>query len=164
MSSPAELLRSGSAYVSRALFHLAENQSFFVGIRSSGGLGFYFGEEPVFQFNAQGEFRRGFWRGRRIAGEDGEFHWVERTPSTTSRRIRMSPRKLDPHERRELIADMQTRFRNVLAASATPASYALESFPASLPEEFQTTWRRLAEKICLEVRIAARPHADDLNV
>lgn len=52
-----------------------------VGFRRSGEASIFVGADPVFQFNAAGELRRGFWSGRLVKAEGGRLVQLERRPT-----------------------------------------------------------------------------------
>lgn len=49
-----------------------------IGFRRDGAISFFFGADPVYQFNAQGELRRSFYRGKLIKAEQGRLVELER--------------------------------------------------------------------------------------
>lgn len=74
-----DLLREATALVERAELDvpgLPEN--IVVGFRLGGAVSFFFGGDPVFQFNTAGQLRRAFRRGRLLKAEDGRLVELER--------------------------------------------------------------------------------------
>jgi hypothetical protein len=60
-SDREDLLREATALVERAELQIPdENEPIVVGFRSGGSASFFFGADPVYQFNAAREFRRGY--------------------------------------------------------------------------------------------------------
>src|SRR5438874_13749235 len=56
-----DLLREATALVERAEIRIpGEQEPIVVGFRRDGSASFFFGADPVYQFNSAGEFRRGY--------------------------------------------------------------------------------------------------------
>src|SRR6186713_1143176 len=81
-----DLLREATAMVERASLRVGFfAEPVFVGFRRDGSVSFYFGGDPVYQFNAAGELRRAFCDGalyKAVRGELVEMH-RERTDAET---------------------------------------------------------------------------------
>lgn len=74
-----DLLREATALVERAEWVLpATGQRVVAGFRRDGSISFYFDEEPVYQFNAQGQLRRAFHAGQMLKAERGELVALEK--------------------------------------------------------------------------------------
>lgn len=77
-------MREATALVRRVELQLAgpSEQGFprtcIVGFRRTGEASIFVGADPVFQFNAAGELRRGFWNGRIVKAESGRLVQLER--------------------------------------------------------------------------------------
>ena len=66
-----DLLREATALVERAEIRLGDfDEAVIVGFRSGGAASFYFGADPVFQFNADNQLRRGFVGGRLVKANE----------------------------------------------------------------------------------------------
>ena len=60
-----DLVKEAVAYVVRGEFTLPNwEQPVFIGFRANGNFSFYFGSEPVYQFDARGRLRRAFLNGK----------------------------------------------------------------------------------------------------
>lgn len=69
-----DLLREAVALVERVELRLPDYpESFVAGFRRDGSASFYFGADHVLQFNARGEFRRGFDQGRLLKAVRGKL-------------------------------------------------------------------------------------------
>lgn len=69
-----DLLREATAFVERISLRLpAHEEPVFVGFRRTGDVSFYFGEDPVYHFNASGTLRRAFCEGLLIKAEHGQL-------------------------------------------------------------------------------------------
>jgi len=74
-----DLLREATALAERAELSLPEfAESVVVGFRAGGAASVFFGADPVFQFNAAGELRRGFQDGRLIKAVGGRLYEMRR--------------------------------------------------------------------------------------
>ncbi len=68
-----DLMREATAYPRRLLLDHPSCQAIFVGLRAQGGWSVYFGEDPVYQFNAQCKLRRVHFEQRNYAAEQGKL-------------------------------------------------------------------------------------------
>ena len=74
-----DLMHEATALVRRVELQLpGHSDRCVVGIRRGGEVSIFVGADPVFQFNAAGELRRGFWNGRPIKAERGRLVQLER--------------------------------------------------------------------------------------
>ena len=79
-----DLMREATALVRRFELQLpsrspsGQPQTWIVGFRRGGEASVFVGADPVFQFNAAGELRRGFWNGRLVKAERGRLVQLER--------------------------------------------------------------------------------------
>ena len=75
-----DLMRDATAYVRRLIIRKTQSgETIFVGMRQQGSWSVYFGEDPVYQFNAQCELRRVHFEAQNFAATDGKLHWLQRT-------------------------------------------------------------------------------------
>jgi hypothetical protein len=73
------LIRDAVAYEKRILLQVAGfDELVFWGQRTHGGWSFYYGEDPVFQFNGSSELRRAFVNGVHYAARDGRLFKLSR--------------------------------------------------------------------------------------
>lgn len=72
-----DILREATALVNRIELKIPENSSWedsvFVGFRRDQSISFFFGGEPVYQFNIRNQFRRGYDRGVLLKAEHGQL-------------------------------------------------------------------------------------------
>jgi hypothetical protein len=74
-----DLLREATALAERIELAIGDfPEPVVVGFRRSGCASFFFGGDPVFQFNSQGALRRGFLAGRLLKAERRQLEWVDR--------------------------------------------------------------------------------------
>src|SRR5687768_8047260 len=86
-SDREDLLREATALVERAELQVAGlGEPIVVGFRRDGAASFFFGADPVYQFNAAGELRRAYVGGLLYKAEQGELVALrrERTPAETA--------------------------------------------------------------------------------
>jgi hypothetical protein len=83
-SDREDLLREATALVERAEIRIpGENEPIVVGFRRDGSASFFFGADPVYQFNSTGEFRRGYIGGLLYKAERGQLISLRRERSET---------------------------------------------------------------------------------
>lgn len=69
-----DILREATALVERVELWLPDQpEAIVVGFRQDGSASFFFGVEPVLQFNARCEFRRGYEDGRLLKAQQGRI-------------------------------------------------------------------------------------------
>lgn len=74
-----DLMREATALVRRVELQLpGDSQPYVVGFRQGGAASIFVGADPVFQFNAAGELRRGYWNGRLVKAEGNRLVYLER--------------------------------------------------------------------------------------
>ncbi len=77
-------MREATALVRRVEVQLpGHSQTCIAGFRRGGAASMFVGTDPVFQFNAAGELRRGFWNGRLVKAESGRLVQLERRQAET---------------------------------------------------------------------------------
>ncbi len=76
------LMRDATAYVRRLMIQEPQTgEAIFVGIRQRGGWSVYFGEDPVYQFNIEGELRRVHFEEQNYAANEGRLYLLLRSRS-----------------------------------------------------------------------------------
>jgi hypothetical protein len=76
------LMRDATAYSRRlSIQNSTEPEPVFAGIRQQGGWSVYFGEDPVFQFNAQSQLRRAHFKNQNYAAAAGKLLLLHRDRS-----------------------------------------------------------------------------------
>lgn len=100
-----DLLREATALVRRMeLLIPALAEPVVVGFRRDGSASFFFGSQPVYQFNSHGELRRGYRQGRLLKAEEGHVIELERVRTATEVELRRRP--LAPHEELRVLAEV----------------------------------------------------------
>jgi hypothetical protein len=113
-SDREDLLREATALVQRIELAPGDNAAtghIVIGFRQNGAVSFYFGADPVYQFNVAGALRRAFCDGQLIKASQGRLISLkrERSPGAT----RLSSRELSDEEHRVLIARMRDQLRQL---------------------------------------------------
>jgi hypothetical protein len=85
-----------------------------IGFRANGALSIFFGDDPVFQFNAAGELRRAYCGGRLIKAVRGRLVSLQRVRHQTEVQLLSQP--LTDGEQSAFIASMQQRLRHLADA------------------------------------------------
>jgi hypothetical protein len=112
-----DLLRDATALVPRILLRVTiqgEPCEVFAGFRQPESLAIYFDDDPVYQFNSQGELRRAFVAGSIIKADGGELVAWER--SETLDQTAMLSRRLNSAETQEFSKSLLARLANLKAA------------------------------------------------
>lgn len=103
-----DLLAEATALVERAeLLTLADGIAVTVGFRRNGAISFYFGADPVYQFNVRGELRRAFCAGQPIKAERGRLIAMSRL--RYEHETQLVAQELSRSEIRTLLADVEHR-------------------------------------------------------
>lgn len=92
-----DLVKEATAYVVRGEFSIPDwEHPIFIGFRKNGAFSFYFGADPVYQFDPQGRLRRAFVAGRLYRSEGESLCSMQRHRSVTESsliRIEISPQE-----------------------------------------------------------------------
>ena len=156
--SPREdLLREATALVERVELTIPGfSEPIVVGFRRDGAASFFFGADPVYQFNAAGELRRAYVGGLLYKTEQGRLVALrrERTPTETA----LIRHELTPAETDNWLAAMQQHLAQLKAALRTSNHQLLREVPpaADLP-------RRIAawlQDLPTPSRLASRPNVE----
>ncbi|HEX4146951.1 MAG TPA: hypothetical protein VHY91_25865 [Pirellulales bacterium] len=150
------LIAEATALVERVELLLAgEPEPAVAGFRRDGSASLFFGDDPVYQFNARGQLRRAFVDGRLYKADAGRL--VEVTRRRHDDRIQLAGRELTADESAEFIAALRTRlddFGEKLASGQVRAS-------AQVPPHADVI-ARLGQWLVARsgaIEIANRPHA-----
>src|SRR5262245_3612668 len=111
-----DLLREATALVERIELARIGSESadhIVVGFRTGGAASFFFGEDPVYQFNADGELRRAFFGGQLIKAVRGRLVTLSR--QRLQAETQLLSRDLSDAEQRDFIATMTARLRDFAA-------------------------------------------------
>jgi hypothetical protein len=112
-----DLLRDATALLPRILLQakiLGQPCEVFAGFRQPESLAIYFDDDPVYQFNSQGELRRAFVSGQIIKADKGQLVAWER--SETLDQTAMLSRRLNIESTHELVNAMLARFAELKAS------------------------------------------------
>lgn len=102
-----DLMRDARALERRAEIELPEDLRLVLGKHRRGGLSFYFGEDPVFHLNSQGELRRAYAEGRLYKAEGGRLIEMERV--RIPGQVELRSHALAPHGQNEFTAAVHRR-------------------------------------------------------
>jgi hypothetical protein len=115
-----DLLREATALVERVEIASAGKDAkphIVAGFRADGSFSVYFGDDPVYQFNATGKLRRAFCNGhlvKAVAGRLAALERIRRVRETELRRHDLSPAEETEFLRR--LADAMAQFESQLAS------------------------------------------------
>lgn len=115
-SDREDLLRQATALVERIELALAganADQHIVVGFRPGGAASFFFGPDPLYQFNAAGELRRAFCDGNLIKASHGRLTLLRRERLATE--VYLLSRELSDAELGSFIENVCTRLRSLAA-------------------------------------------------
>ena len=110
-----DILREATALVERVELEVdGIDGPVVVGFRQSSGPAFFFGTDPVYQFNAQGQLRRGYRQGR--LGKAGTGRLIELTRERTSSRVNLRRHQLDEQQCNEYLAQLEDHLEELRQA------------------------------------------------
>src|SRR5437867_2823926 len=122
-SDREDLLRQATALVERAeLSILGYSEPIIIGVRRDGSASFYFGADPVYQFNTAGELRRAYIDGVLYKAERGRL--VSLTRQRVEDAVVLLRAELYAHESGALLDALQDRLLRLRQCLAT-ASFTL---------------------------------------
>jgi hypothetical protein len=125
-----DLLRDARALVPRVQFVVPWGErrlSIFAGFRGD-SLSVYFGPDPVYHFNAQGELRRAHVAGRLVKAEGGRLVAMQRV--RTPRAVELRSERLGDAEQQDLLDGMVGQLAK-LRAALTAGEFVLDGqYPA----------------------------------
>ena len=151
-SSREDLLREATALVERIELALS-GQHIVAGFRRDGSLSIFFGEDPVYQFNAAGELRRAYSSGQLIKALDGRLVAMRRV--RTEHEVQLVRHELSREEEAEFVRQMNERLRD-FARRVEANDVAVVGH---VPDGADVLGRVKASLAAQgEVRIAARPN------
>src|SRR5215212_3746686 len=85
------------------------DQSIVAGFRRDGALSIFFGEDPVYQFNAAGELRRAYCNGKLLKATRGQLAALERV--RTENEVQLVRHELSREEEAVFLKQMEDRLR-----------------------------------------------------
>jgi hypothetical protein len=115
-SDREDLLREATALVERIeLAPVGESagEHLVAGFRAGGAASFFFGADPVYQFNAAGELRRAYCAGVLIKASRGRLVSLKRERLATE--VQLLSRELTDAEQAAFVATMADRLRRLVA-------------------------------------------------
>lgn len=128
-SDREDLLREAIALVERVeLRVVGEPETVTAGYRKNGALSVYFGPDPVWQFNAAGEMRRGYLAGKLLKAEGRRL--VEMTRERTAESTRLLSRPLDADKQQAVLREAVRRIAELRAALAAGQFEVVGQVPA----------------------------------
>ena len=110
-----DLLREATALVERIeIVSRSNGDSAVAGFRSDGALSIFFGEDPVYQFNAAGELRRAYCDGKLLKAASGQLVELQRV--RTENEVQLVRRELSEVELAAFLERMADYIRKFAAA------------------------------------------------
>jgi len=129
-SDREDLLREATALVERAEIRIpGENEPIVVGFRRDGSASFFFGADPVYQFNSAGELRRAYIDGLLYKAERGRLISLRRERSETE--VSLIRNELQPHETDALLTTARARLARLNEALASHSFTLVGEVPTS---------------------------------
>jgi phytoene dehydrogenase-like protein len=130
-SDREELLREATALVERVELTIPGCQeSIVVGFRRDGAASFFFGPDPVYQFNAAGELRRAYVNGLLYKAERGRLVALRRDRSATE--IALVRTELQDSEATAFLASLHERLAELHAALVATSYQRIGQVPAGV--------------------------------
>ena len=155
-----DLLREATALIERVELatttHDGVRHTVVVGYRRDGAPSYFFGADPVYQFNAKREIRRGFHGGKLLKAEQGRL--VELTRKRTDTKTILERRELTEAETAAILDDARLRL-SALVAHWLSDGYTVVG---QVPTEGDVMQRVIADTemlLAAELKIAAKPNA-----
>jgi hypothetical protein len=129
-SDREDLLREATALVHRAEFRIpGENEPIVIGFRRDGSASFFFGADPVYQFNSAGQLRRAYINGLLYKAERGRLISLRRERSETE--VALIRNELQPHESDGLLTTARAALVRLHAALASLSFTLVGEVPTS---------------------------------
>jgi hypothetical protein len=131
-SSREDLLREATALVER--IELAPDSTIelsgthiVAGFRRDGALSIFFGDDPVYQFNAAGELRRAYCDGKLLKAAGGRLVALERV--RTEHEVQLFRHDFSESEQATLLTQMADRLRQFVATANAGAFEVIGQVP-----------------------------------
>ena len=154
-SEREDLLREATALVERAELSIeGMDEPIVVGFRPDGAASFFFGAEPVYQFNAAGELRRAYVDGLLYKAEGGKL--VSLSRQRTDREVALVRAALDTRMTEELLEAMRQRLQGLQASLRDGMYSVVGQIPADA--EIPAKISRWLGALPAAVPIAKTPH------
>ena len=155
-SDREDLLREATALVERielAPAH-AEGDHVVAGFRADGAISFYFGADPVYQFNSHGQLRRAFCDGHLLKAERGRLVSLRRVRDGNE--VQLRRHELTNDEQVEFLSSASQRLRELAKRCENQVLVIVGQVPQDA-DVFGRVMTWLANRRDLE--IAQSPHA-----
>jgi hypothetical protein len=154
-SQREDLLREATALVERAEIRIPdETDSIVFGFRRDGSASFFFGADPVLQFNSAGEFRRGYIGGLLYKAERGRLISLRRERSETE--VALIRTALNSDEAQSLLSDARARLIRLQMALTSDSITLIGQLPPDRNVISRAaTW---LSNISKQIRIAHAPN------
>jgi hypothetical protein len=150
-----DLLREATALIERVELQLpGYSEPIVVGFRKDGAASFFFGANPVYQFNTASELRRAYAGGLLYKAEAGRLVSLRRERSATE--TALVRHELTPDKTAALLAGLTGHFEQLRAALQNDTHQVLREVPpaANLPPQILAWLQQLPATI----PIANAPH------
>ena len=155
-----DLLREATALVERAEFIVdGEAESFVVGFRRDGSASFFFGVDPVYQFNKSIELRRAYRHGFLIKAEQGHLIRLERR--RTSKVVELLRHEMSADEERVFIDGLVATIGRLHKAIGQGDCKLVGRVPGDVDVMQRIT--RWLDDVSLPPKIASTPRVEKLN-
>lgn len=151
-----DMLREATALVERVELTIPGcAEPVVMGFRRNGSASFFFGADPVYQFNSEGELRRAFVSGKLVKADRGILAELDRRRSETE--VTLVRRDLETPETERLLADLFQRLF-LLQSSICDQSY---THHGQVPEQADILGRisNWLAALPVPLKIAHSPHA-----
>lgn len=154
-SDREDLLREATALVERIELQLpGYEEPIVVGFRKDGSASFFFGADPVYQFNTTNELRRVYANGLLYKAEAGKLVSLRRERSATE--TALFRHELTPDETAAMLAGIVGHLETLRASLQAGAHQTLRQVPpATALDQRILAW---LARLPAAIRIAAAPH------
>jgi len=123
-----DLIAEATALVERVEFLLAGvTEPIVAGFRPEGSASLFFGDDPVYQFNARGHLRRAYVGGRIYKAAAGRL--IEMTRDRQANRVTLVGRELPPAESAEFIDALRARLDDLASKLESGQAQVLAQVP-----------------------------------
>ena len=131
-SSREDLIREATALVERIELipratNLVGGEHIVTGFRRNGALSIFFGEDPVYQFNATGELRRAYSDGKLLKADRGHLAVLQRVRS--QHEVQLVRHELNETEVSQFLAKMANHLQALSALINTNAYHVAGQVP-----------------------------------
>lgn len=151
-----DLMRDATAYSRRISILTSHGQeAIFIGIRQQGGWSVYFGEDPVYQFNRDGELRRAHFADQNYAATDGRLCLLHRDRSGGHVEIQ---RIYSADTEQHILTDCHKRLKELFELIQSSSFQSMHQFPVS-DVELMTEIVDLVRAASLDLRVSNTANA-----